>query len=43
MSTATIPRPSKPWGINFKQSMPDLFGAVATLLITYAIVAYSTT
>ncbi len=41
MSTATIPRPSKPWGINFKQSMPDLFGAVATLLITYAIVAYS--
>jgi phosphate transport system permease protein len=41
MSTATIPRPSKPWGINFKQSLPDLFGAVATLLITYAIVAYS--
>jgi phosphate transport system permease protein len=41
MSTATIPRPSKPWGINFKQSLPDLVGAIATLLITYAVVAYS--
>ena len=41
MSTATIPRPSKPWGINFKQSIPDLLGAVATLLITYAVIAYS--
>ena len=33
MSTATIPRPSKPWGLNFKQSIPDLIGAIATLLI----------
>jgi hypothetical protein len=24
MSTATIPRPSKPWGVNFKQTIPDL-------------------
>jgi phosphate transport system permease protein len=41
MSTATIPRPTKPWGINFKQSIPDLVGAIATLLITYAVIAYS--
>ena len=41
MSTATIPRPSKPWGLNFKQSIPDLIGAIATLLITYAVIAYS--
>ena len=41
MSTATIPRPSKPWGINFKQSIPDIVGAIATLLITYAVIAYS--
>jgi len=41
MSTATIPRPSKPWGINFKQSIPDIVGAIATLLITYAVIASS--
>ncbi len=41
MSTATIPRPSKPWGVNFKQSIPDIVGAIATLLITYAVIAYS--
>jgi phosphate transport system permease protein len=41
MSTATIPRPTKPWGINFKQSIPDFVGAIATLLITYAVIAYS--
>jgi phosphate transport system permease protein len=41
MSTATIPRPSKPWGVNFKQAIPDVFAAFATLLITYAIVAYT--
>ena len=38
MSTATIPRPSKPWGINFKQSIPDLIAALATLLVTFVIV-----
>jgi phosphate transport system permease protein len=41
MSSTTIPRPSKPWGVNFKQTIPDLFAAFATLLITYAIVAYT--
>jgi phosphate transport system permease protein len=41
MSTATIPRPSKPWGVNFKQTLPDLGVAVATVLITFAIVAYT--
>lgn len=41
MSTATIPRPSKPWGLNFKQSIPDIVGAFATLVITFAIVAYT--
>jgi phosphate transport system permease protein len=41
MSTVTIPRPSKPWGVNFKQTIPDLLVAVATLLITFAIVAYT--
>jgi phosphate transport system permease protein len=41
MSINTIPRPTKPWGVNFKQSAPDLVGAIATLLITYAVVAYS--
>ena len=41
MSTSTIARPTKPWGVNFKQSIPDLIVAVATLLITFAVVAYS--
>jgi phosphate transport system permease protein len=41
MSTATIPRPSKPWGVSFKQSVPDLLGAVFTIFITFAIVAYT--
>ena len=41
MSTTTIPRPSKPWGVNFKQAIPDIVAAFATLLITYAIVAYT--
>jgi len=41
MTTNTIPRPTKPWGVNFKESVPDLVGAIATLLITIAIVAYS--
>ena len=41
MSTATIPRPSKPWGVNFKQTLPDLGVAVVTVLITFAIVAYT--
>ena len=41
MSTATIPRPSKPWGVNFKQTIPDLVVAVLTVLITFAIVAYT--
>jgi phosphate transport system permease protein len=41
MTTNTIPRPTKPWGVNFKESVPDLVGAIATLLITFAIVAYS--
>ena len=41
MSTTTIPRPSKPWGVNFKQTIPDIIAAFATLLITYAIVAYT--
>lgn len=41
MSTATIPRPTKPWGLSFRQSIPDLVGAVATLLISFAIVGYS--
>jgi len=41
MSTATIPRPSKPWGLNFKQTIPDVIGAFATLIITFAIVAYT--
>ena len=41
MSTATIPRPTKPWGVNFKQSVPDILGAIATIIITFAVVAYS--
>lgn len=41
MTTNTIPRPTKPWGVNFNESVPDLVGAIATLLITFAIVAYS--
>lgn len=41
MSTATIPRPSKPWGVNFKRTIPDLAVAVLTVLITFAIVAYT--
>jgi len=41
MSTVTIPRPSKPWGLNFKQTIPDVVAAFATLLITYAIVAFT--
>jgi phosphate transport system permease protein len=41
MSTTTTPRPSKPWGVNFKQTIPDIIAAFATLLITYAIVAYT--
>jgi phosphate transport system permease protein len=41
MSTATIPRPSKPWGVNLKQTIPDLVVAVLTVLITFAIVAYT--
>ena len=41
MSTATIPRPSKPWGLSFKQTLPDLAVAVVSVLITFAIVAYT--
>jgi phosphate transport system permease protein len=41
MSTTTIPRPSKPWGVNFKQTIPDMIAAFATVLLTYAIVAYT--
>jgi phosphate transport system permease protein len=41
MSTATIPRPSKPWGVSFKQTLPDLAVAVVTVFITFAILAYT--
>jgi len=41
MSTAIIPRSSKPWRPSFKQSIPDIFSAIATLMITYSIVAYT--
>jgi len=41
MSTTTIPRPSKPWGVNFKQAIPDVVAAFAILLIAYALVAYT--
>jgi phosphate transport system permease protein len=41
MSTVSIPRPSKPWGFNLRQSIPDFVGAVVTILITYASVAYT--
>ena len=41
MTTTTIPRPTKPWGISFKQAVPDLMGAIFTILISFAIVAYS--
>jgi len=41
MSTATVPRPTKPWGLNFKQSIPGFIGAMATFIISIAIVAYS--
>ena len=41
MSTATIPRPSKPWGLSFKQTLPDFVVAVVTVLVTFAIVAYT--
>jgi len=41
MSTSTIPRPTKPWGINLKQAMPDIGAAFVALLTTYAIVAYT--
>ena len=41
MSTTTIPRPTKPWGLNFKQSIPGILGAIATVVIAYAVVTYS--
>jgi phosphate transport system permease protein len=41
MSTSTIPRPSKPWGVSFKQTLPDMVAAFVALLATYAIVAYT--
>jgi len=41
MSTSTIPRPSKPWGVSFKQTLPDVVAAFVALLATYAIVAYT--
>ena len=41
MSTATIPRPTKPWGLSFKQTLPDLVVAVVTVLVSFAIVAYT--
>ena len=41
MNTTTIPRPTKPWSVSFKQSIPDLLGAIATVLISFAVVAYS--
>lgn len=41
MSTATIPRPTKPWSLSFKQTLPDLVVAVVTVLVTFAIVAYT--
>ena len=41
MSTTTIPRPSKPWGVNLKQTIPDIIAAFAALLITYAIIAFT--
>ena len=41
MSTTTIPRPSKPWGVNLRQTIPDIIAAFAALLITYAIIAFT--
>ena len=41
MSTTTIPRPSKPWGVTLKQTIPDIIAAFAALLITYAIIAFT--
>jgi phosphate transport system permease protein len=41
MSTTTIPRPSKTWGVNLKQTIPDIIAAFAVLLITYAIIAFT--
>lgn len=41
MSTATIPRPSKPWSVDLKQAIPNVVAALAILLITYALVAYT--
>jgi phosphate transport system permease protein len=41
MSTSTIPRPSKPWGVSFKQTLPDMVAAFVALIATYAIVAFT--
>ena len=41
MSTAIVPRPTKPWGLNFKQSIPGFIGAIATFIISFVVVAYS--
>jgi phosphate transport system permease protein len=41
MTTVIVPRSSKPWRSSFRQSIPDIVSAFATLLITYAVVAYS--
>jgi phosphate transport system permease protein len=41
MSTSTIPRPSKPWGVSFKKTLPDMVAAFVALIATYAIVAFT--
>ena len=41
MSTTLLATPNKPWRPTFRQSVPELIGALATLGITLAVVALS--
>ena len=41
MSTAVLATPQKPWRPSFRQAIPELIGAIATVAIAFAIVGYS--
>ena len=41
MSTAVLATPQKPWRPSFRQAIPELIGAIATIAITFAVVGYS--
>ena len=41
MSTVVLATPRKPWRPTFRQAIPELIGAIATVAITFAVVGYS--